>query len=677
MKVFEFPLARITIGFLLGILTAFCIYPNPILVFGLLLVSLFLLSILFFTSKTSQNNKLYFSAITYFISFLIGMSSLIIQTDSFQKSNYSNNNLLFEKEQNISLILREKLKNTMYNQRYIALIQTINNKNYSGRVLLNIPKKEFSTQLEIGTKLHFKGYLQKNKKPDNPNQFDYGNYLNRKQIYAQIYAKSADLKISSKPQKDIWFYISKINTRIIHNLEKSDFNKPALAVASALILGQRQDIAPEIIQDYQYAGAVHILSVSGLHVGFIFLFLNFLLKPIPNTRKGSFIKLSIILASLFFFALIAGLSPSIVRSVCMFSFVAIGLHLRRAVTIYHTLLVSILLILLFQANFLFDVGFQLSYLAVFFIVWFQPVLASLWTPKNKILKYAWDILTVSFAAQIGTLPLSLYYFHQFPGLFFITNLAVIPLVSFIMFLGIVVMGIAAIGFTPLWLTKPLEWSILFLNKIINTIASFEQFIIKDIPFNAILLVCTYLLIITMIIWLKKPKFNRLSFVLLSIIALQSALLFNHWNTQNQEEWIVFNIKRNTLIVQRQGNEVILYGNDSILKTKAKQMISSYLVGNFSYIKAHKELKHTAYFKGNKILVLDSLGIFPKEIHPDILILTQTPKINLNRALSLLKPKLVIADGSNYKSILKQWKMSCLKQKIPFHATAEKGFYKLN
>jgi competence protein ComEC len=108
----------------------------------------------------------------------------------------------------------------------------------------------------------------------------------------------------------------------------------------------------------------------------------------------------------------------------MFSFVAIGYQLR-SVNVYHTLLVSIFLILLFQP-FLFDVGFQLSYIALFFIIWLQPLLASIWSPRNKPLKYIWGILTVSFAAQIGTMPLSIYYFHQFPGLFFITNLAVIP-----------------------------------------------------------------------------------------------------------------------------------------------------------------------------------------------------------------------------------------------------------
>lgn len=675
MKVLDFPLARITLIFLLGILSAFYFHPIPILVFGLLIFSLIVLAFIFFVPKTNHKNKFYFSVLTYCISFLIGMSSLIIQTDSYQKNNYSNAKAIFEKEHEITLILREKLKNNIYNERYIAIVQSIDGKNCSGRILLNIPKKLQINPFEIGTIIKTNGNLQKNKKPDNPNQFDYSSYLNSKQIYAQLYASPENIKISLEPQKNIWYYTAKITTKITNNLEKSQFNKTALAVATALILGQRQDIAPEIIQDYQYAGAVHILSVSGLHVGFIFLFLNFILKPIPNTRKGSFIKLTILLISLFLFALIAGLSPSIIRSVTMFSFVAIGLHLKRSVNIYHTLLASMLLILLFQAYFLFDVGFQLSYLAVFFIVWFQPILASLWKPKNKIAKYSWDILTVSFAAQIGTLPLSLYYFHQFPGLFFITNLAVIPLVSIIMFLGIVVMGLAALGFTPFWLTKPLEWSILLLNKIINTIASFEQFIIKDIPFNFSLLTFSYFLIIAMILWLKKPHFNRLIIVLLSIITLQSAILINKWKIQNQEEWIVFNLKRKTLIVQRYGNEASLYTNDSIdIKNKT---LNSYLIGNFTHITQRKKISHTAYFKGNKILILDSLGIFPKNIKPDIVLLTQSPKINIDRMLLEIKPKIIIADGSNYEYILKQWEASCKKQKIPFHATAEKGFYKLN
>jgi competence protein ComEC len=223
----------------------------------------------------------------------------------------------------------------------------------------------------------------------------------------------------------LFYFASLIRNRIIRNLEKNHFHKTELSVVVALILGQQQDISPEIVRDYQYAGAVHVLSVSGLHVGFILLFITFLLKPIPNSRRGAFVKLITVILFLWAFGLLAGFAPSVVRSVTMFSFVAIGMYLRRSVNIYNTLAISALLILLFQPSFLMDVGFQLSYVALFFIVWLQPLLASIWIPKNKIVQFFWDIITVSFAAQIGTFPMSIYYFHQFPGLFFITNLVIL------------------------------------------------------------------------------------------------------------------------------------------------------------------------------------------------------------------------------------------------------------
>ena len=675
MKVLHFPLARISIGFLLGILVAYYWIPNPKYTFGLLLLSFFGLLLTFWASKNTWTSKFCFGLFSYLISFLIGMTSVMVQTDTFRKNHYSHFNSKNNKEVLVSLVIQEKFKNIQNYERYVGIIQTINNQKYFGKILINLPKRKYNKAIEVGTIIQLRTQLLPNKKPKNPNQFDYSNYLKNKQIYAQIFANPESIKIAQQVRKDIWYYTAKLNSKITKNLEINHFNPEALAIATALILGQRQEIAPEIIQDYQYAGAVHILSVSGLHVGFIFLFLNFILQPIPNTRKGSFLKLCLILTSLFSFALIAGLSASVVRSVTMFSFVAIGFHLKRNVNIYHTLIVSILLILLFQPYFLFDVGFQLSYLAVFFIIWFQPILQSYWQPKNKFIKYCWDILTVSFAAQIGTLPLSLYYFHQFPGLFFITNLVVIPLLSVIMLLGVVIMVLAALNGLTIWLVKPFEWSIQILNQIIHFIASFEQFIIKDIPFNGLFLIFSYIVIITTILWFKKTHFKQLLFVLVSIISLQSAIILNNWRIAQQSEWIVFHLKKKTLLVQREGNEVYTYSNDSTI-TENKSL-KSYLINHFSQIKKKEPPRHTAYFNGKKILILDSLGIFPKNSKPDIVVLTQTPKVNLDRFLLTVKPKIIIADGSNYQSILKQWQKSCEKQKIPFHATAEKGFFQLN
>ena len=676
MKVLQFPLARITIGFVLGLLVAYYVQLPVQVVSSILILTFIVFGLLFYFGK--NKNSIYFGVATYLLSFIIGISNQIVHTDFFQKSNYIHDSTLFEKPHFINLTIREKLKNSSYSDRYIAVINRVDKKDQTGKILLNIPKDSASHELEIGTSLLIKGILTKNKPPNNPNQFDYSRYLENKQIYAQLYADISEIKTGSKIQKNVWYYSSKLRARILQNLEKNNFNKTELNVALALILGQRQEISADIIRDYQYAGAVHILSVSGLHIGFILLFVTFLLKPIPNTRRGSFIKLIIILLSLSSFAIIAGLAPSVVRSVTMFSFVALGSHLRRSVNIYHTLLVSILLILLVEPSFLFDVGFQLSYVAVFFIIWLQPLLTTLWNPKTKFSKYAWDILTVSFAAQIGTLPLSIYYFHQFPGLFFITNLLIIPMLSIIMALGVVVMILAAFNIIPIFLSQLLEWSIYYLNKTINTIASFEQFIIQDIPLHFYVLISSYLLLFTMIIWFKKPAFNKLVMVLISIIIFQISYFKIYWNTTTEQELIIFNTKRNSLIAERKAGDITVYAKDSILKTAHKSsVLKSYCIGNLSSIKHKEELQNYIYFNGKKIFVLDSSGVYPKNNNPDILLLTQSSKINLDRLLITMKPKIVIADASNFKNIQRNWKASCEKHKIPFHATAEKGFYKLN
>lgn len=678
MKVLQFPLARITFGFVIGLLFGHYFQLSIKALFIVLFIFICVFVMLYFLSKKNSKFSLYFAIGTYFLSVIIGLSTQIIHTDPFKKNNYTHNKEIFEQPHIISLTIREKLKSSTFSDRYLAIVNHIDQKEQTGRIILNIQNDSLHHVLEVGNSLLIKGTLTKNKPPNNPNQFDYSKYLENKQIYAQLYADVDEIKIGTEIEKNIWYYSSKLRTRIIRNLEKNDFNKTELNVAIALIMGQQQDISPEIIRDYQYAGAVHILSVSGLHIGFILLFVTFILKPIPNTKRGSFIKLITILISLSMFGIIAGLVPSVVRSVTMFSFIAIGNHLRRSVNIYHTLLVSVLLILLFEPSFLFDVGFQLSYIALFFIIWLQPLLSSIWKPKYKVSKYIWDILTVSFAAQIGTLPLSIYYFHQFPGLFFVTNLIIIPILSIIMILGVLVMLLAAFNIIPVFLSQLLEWSIYYLNKIINAIASLEQFIIQDIPLHFYLLLNGYLLLFALIIWFKKPSFNRLAVILISIIILQFSYFKIEYKIQNEEEFIVFNSRKNTLITERKGETILVYANDSILKTAQRNnLLKSYRIENLSTLQQKMRLQNFMFFNGKKIFVLDSSGIYSKNIKPDIIILTQSAKINADRLFQIMKPKLVVADASNFKNIQKLWKASCEKQKIPFHATGEKGFYKLN
>ncbi|WP_228526514.1 MULTISPECIES: hypothetical protein [unclassified Flavobacterium] len=166
--------------------------------------------------------------------------------------------------------------------------------------------------------------------------------------------------------------------------------------------------------------------------------------------------------------------------------------------------------------------------------------------------------------------------------------------------------------------------------------------------------------------------------LLTIILVQLSFIYTKKEIENQQELIVFNARKKTIITTRYGKNISLFTNDSLLKNEPKNSIlDAYLVGNFGNLKEINPIKNTLFFNNKKILLIDSGGVYENKIKPDIIILTQSPKINLNRLLEEVRPKVVVADATNSYSFQKYWEASCLQKNIPFHSTREKGYYKIN
>jgi competence protein ComEC len=292
MKIIHFPLTKIILFFVSGILFSFYKNPNPETVFKITFISFVVFLISFLLSKKDFNQKVYFGVSLYILSFFIGITTQTVHNDYFQKENYIHQIQDFEKEHIVELVLREKLKNSTFSNRYVAVVKKIDSKESSGKIIINFYTNKLTEKLAIGTQLRIKGSVVKHKTVNNPDQFDYGKYLINKSILAQMYVSPEDVLVGTSVDKDIWYYSDKIRSKILDNLKQSGFKNDELNVVAALILGQQQEISTEILTDYQYAGAIHILSVSGLHVGFILLFINFLLKPFPKNKLGSYTKLS-------------------------------------------------------------------------------------------------------------------------------------------------------------------------------------------------------------------------------------------------------------------------------------------------------------------------------------------------------------------------------------------------
>ncbi len=670
MNLFQFPLIKIAIWFIAGILFASQATVPPLAIIISLAICIVSATI-FLRQNKNQIQKLIFAITVCGLAFLIGITTQNSHNDTVDKDHFSHH--LKDEKQHLHFTLRERLKPTLYADRYVAIVNQVDKHSTHGKILVNFSSDNANKKFYIGSQLYVEAKIERHKPPLNPNQFDYGKYLSNKAIAAQIYTNVADVKINPQAVRNIWFYSDRIRTNIISNL-KDAIGKKELAVLNALILGQQQDIDPEILKDFQFAGAVHILSVSGLHVGFLLMFLNLILKRLPNHNRGRTIKFLIIVFFLWSFAILAGLSPSVVRSVTMFSFVALGMCISRSTNIFHTLVISIVIILLFKPSFLLDVGFQLSYVALFFILWLQPALSKLWQPENPMVKYFWDIVTVSVAAQVGALPLSIYYFHQFPGLFFITNVLIIPLITVIMALGLLVMIMAAFNLVYPLTSKLLESCIYAMNEIIHFVASFESFIIQDIPMNKYLLIGFYLLIISAVLWYKNPSYHKVIFVGCTLITVQIMYLFTLYGIRKESELVVFHVKKQTLITQRSGQVVAAYLSKS--DAKIENTIKVYTTAQFCQLSKKLPIQNTMTFGNKKLLIIDSSAVYQISDRPDVIVLTQSPKFNLERMLKTVRPTIIIADGSNYKSYAARWQQTCLKQKIPFHFTGEKGFFRI-
>ena len=444
---------------------------------------------------------------------------------------------------------------------------------------------------------------------------------------------------------------------------------------NALLLGQRQDISKDLMLSYTNAGAVHILAVSGLHIGIILLILNFIFKPLERIKNGRFLKMFLLVLLLWIYAIIAGLSASVIRAVLMFSILAVGINLNRTTNIYFTLVVSLLVLLLVNPYYLFDVGFQLSYAAVFSIVIFQPIFQSYWYSKNRIVQFYWNLITVSVAAQLGVLPISLYYFHQFPGLFILANLLIIPFLGIILIGGIIVFGLALSNVLPMVLAKSYFQLIELMNGVIHWISAQESYLITEISFDKWMLTTLFIVIISTAFYLKQPHPHFLKMLLLAIIGFQLVLVMTKWKTENTDEIVIFHKNKHSIIGKKIGSQIVFFTNLDTTALNKEQFIKSYRIGSSIQGSTIQPSKNIFSFHNKIVLVVDESGIYNvNKLKPEIVILRNSPKINLERMIDYLNPKLVIADGSNYSSYANLWKATCLKRKTPFHHTGQKGAY---
>ena len=571
-------MARILFPFLGGILLA-PILPSLIKMWLLIFIGLVLAFILWlFAFKKQHNYKL-----RWINGFLISMLFLTLGIIGFWYSsplNKQDHYSKFEESKAYLIKIESPFTETAKTYKSIGRVKAVLNakdsswKATSGRIILYFQKQD-EFPLTYDNEIICTSKLNPIQGAQNPHAFDYGKYMQRKGILDQVFIKETDWKQIDSPKSfSLQSVAIKLRTRLLSILNSLEFDSESRALAAALLIGYDEYLDDNLRARFSGSGAMHILCVSGLHVGIIFMLSNFIFGFLGKVRFGIELKTILILAIIWFYALITGLSPSVMRAATMFSFMIVGKLFNRKGNTYNSLAASALLLLLIDPNLIYNIGFQLSYGAVFSILYIQPKLFKLFYFKNILLSKIWALLGVSIAAQMGTFPLAIYYFHQFPNYFLLTNLWVIPLAFVVVTGGVIVLLIGLTGLSSSILgtltANLLKYSLIGLNKGVEVINQLPYSVSENLALNKYEVSLFYLFLFalsTILLYKKRVWFFP---SLLTVFLLITSFINTGTSNLRSNTWIVYKSNGFSAMDFISKRQSLLFGDSAFVNNSDEQ-----------------------------------------------------------------------------------------------------------
>ncbi|TKC05991.1 ComEC/Rec2 family competence protein [Pedobacter frigoris] len=477
-----------------------------------------------------------------------------------------------------------------------------------GKLLVMVHLDSSSTRLPAyGNELIIPFRFSEIEPPYNPGEFDYKSWLAAKDIHNRVFLKQHEIvTLAERKGNPLIAYALTLRSKQVAYYRSILKNDDAFAMASTLILGYRADLSEDTLAVYSKTGTIHALSVSGMHVGLIYLVLDWILFFLWRSKLMKVLKVGIILTAIWYYTLLTGLSPSVLRSAIMLSAFVFAKLLDRESNGYNVLAFAAFCLLLYDPYLIWDVGFQLSFLAVFGLICLQPLIQSWWPVEHKWVSRIWSALAMSFSAQLTTFPLSIYYFHQFPLYFLISNLFIIIPSALIMYLGIIILV-----FRLSFLASVFEWMIHFMNKGLDYISMlpFSNLTGIWIDKTELILICTSLLL--MIFMLKTKNKWMLFGSICCLLLLQLKSVYSNLQLSHQKKIIIFKLRKNYAAAFISAGKAIVFTNlnagEKTFRYSVKPALDLYQIEQVTFINGDKYMV-TPYFRinGDEILFYNYL-----------------------------------------------------------------------
>lgn len=536
-----------------------------------------------------------------------------------------------------------------------------------------------------GDRIMVRGKIRPITPPLNPDQFDYRKYLAARDIHHQVFADTSWGRIGHQP--NLLSCAAGLRQEALRILQKHLPTPNEYAVGAALTMGYKSALTEDIENAYANTGAMHVLAVSGLHVGLVQLILMWLLGRVPLRHQWwSVVKTALIIAGIWSFALLTGASPSVLRASTMFSFLAVGLALQRTTNIYNTLAASALVLLASDPNLLYHVGFQLSYLAVLGIVYFQPRIYSLWHIENRVGDYLWQLSAVSLAAQLGTLPISLYYFHQFPLYFVLSGLIVVPAAGLVLSLTLLLLALHSVPILGALIAKALYGLIYTVNAGIFIIQQLPGGLLEGIWIGAAGVWGLYAILAGLVLAHRTRNFKWVLFSLLLGTLMSASYAWQKWGSWQQQAVVVYQVYKHTAIDVFQGPAITQISSPTLEKGSlafANEQHRWHRRARVDTVLSPRQSVQTNHLSGQngywqlgrvRLLCLEDPeqllgeGLF----RVDAVLLSQSPRVTLQQVLKKVPARCFIADGSNPPWRVSRWSEEAAALGLPFYYTSQQG-----
>ena len=481
----------------------------------------------------------------------------------------------FPNSSEVVFTLDKKLNSNEKNKRYEVKILKVNDEiNHLGLVL-SVPKEE----KELDFKHFYKAEIYLNKVKANAQDFgfDYQKYLGRKQIYFQGYAPNS-FQVAEKENLTLSEKIKQKRLEVLQNIDQAKLSEKSKEFTKGIILADRTEMDRETVEDFSKSGLVHILAISGSHMAIIFWLILLILKPIfPANFRNFPIVISLIF--IWLFAIFIDFGSSVIRSCIMITAYYLYVLLQRKPDLLHAMAISGLAILIFDTNQLFDVGFQLSFIAVFGIFWLnEPILKYLPKPKNTVQNFLVNVVSISIAAQLATLPLVIYYFHQYSLISIVANLVVIPFSEIIIIFALLMTILLGFGFDISWLNALYDSGVQLVLKVIHFFASLDVFFFKNIPMHWSEVIVLFSMIYFLRRFLTRHHLKSLIKVgFLVILFLMLRIGFNYYENSQSEILVHEFFKEKIISVKEKDKVVFFVKNSKNLEKQKKYIIEPYLV----------------------------------------------------------------------------------------------------